>query len=230
MRSPQAPASNSPSHAAMWRANNGASFDSNTSNVAPGRGLISKSQIASSSARKSTLLRPTRSNSEAILATQRAISAACAGSTSMGPAAPPYRNGDPGAGAVHCVLRPMISTFLPAREEQSRDAVSANAPLKIRIRPSASRGLRDSDMIATSPASLFHEPEPGLIRRRERDLRMSNAVCIANPREDKRILCALQRFGVVAEHSYSAGYGRDGFWLMFETCAIDEPNRFMDAD
>ena len=85
------------------------------------------------------------------------------------------------------------------REEQSRDAVSADAPLKIRIRPSASRGFRDSDMIATSPASLFHEPESGLIRRRQRDLRMSNAVCIANLREDKRILCALQRFGVVAE-------------------------------
>ena len=59
---------------------------------------------------------------------------------------------------------------------------------------------------------------------------MSNVVCLANPREDKWILCALQRFGVVAEDSYSAGYGRDGFWLMLEACAIDEPNRFMDAD
>ncbi len=81
-----------PSHAAIWRANSGTSFDSNTSSVAPGRGLISMSQTASSDTRKSALLSPTRSSSEAITATERAISSACAGSMSTGPAAPPYRN------------------------------------------------------------------------------------------------------------------------------------------
>ena len=78
----------------------------------PGRGLISMSQTASSETRKSALLRPTRSSSEAIAATARAISSACVGSISTGPAAPPYRNGDAGVGAVHCMLRPIISAFL----------------------------------------------------------------------------------------------------------------------
>ena len=197
----------------------------------PGRGLISMSQTASAETRKSALLRPTRSSSRSDrMPTERAISSACAGSTSTGPAAPPYRNGDAGVGAVHCMLRPMISAFFSPARNKSRDALSANATLKIRIRRSAARGFRRGDMGASGAAPPLHEPEFGLVRRRKRNLRMPHAIRLANPRERDRILGALQRFRIIAKYPCPAGDRRDRFRLMLEAGAIDEPNRIMGAD
>ena len=71
------------------------------------------SQAASLETRKSALFKPTRPSSEVTREMDRAIFPASASPMSTGPAAPPYRNGEPGVGEVHCTLRPIISAVLP---------------------------------------------------------------------------------------------------------------------
>ena len=51
-------------------------------------------------------------------------------------------------------------------------------------------------MGASGAAPLLHEPELGFVWRRKRNLRMSNAIRLANPRERERILGALQRIRI----------------------------------
>ncbi len=84
-------------------------------------------------------------------------------------------------------------------------------------------------MGASGAAPPLHEPELGLIWRRKRDLRMSNAIRLAHKRKHKRVLGALQDIRVVAKHPCSLGYRRDRFRLMLETGAIDQTNRIMGA-
>ena len=85
-------------------------------------------------------------------------------------------------------------------------------------------------MGASGAAPPLHEPEVGFVRRRKLNLRMSNAIRLANLRERERILGALQRFRIIAKYARALGDRRDRFRLMLEAGAIDQPNRIMGAD
>ena len=162
-------------------------------------------------------------------ATERAIPSPCAAATSMGPAAPPYRNGDAGVGERP--LRAQANDFgrVPVRNEQRRNVLARYPTLEVAIgrrRPAASRR---GDMCASGAAAGFHEPTFRLLRRRERDRRMRYPDRRAQSRKDEGIFRAFDRFGVVAENSRHPGDRSDQFRLLLEAGAIDKPDRIIGA-
>ncbi len=129
------------SSAAMWRASRGSSSSSNTSSVAPGRGLISNSQNVSPSSMKSALARPRTPSAQR----QRRELFEPSRRRRRRRSAPRRRRSGKarsGVGAVHCSLQAIgVSAERIAHEQQRNRRVPRPGAANIR-RPDAAPGLR----------------------------------------------------------------------------------------
>src|ERR1700722_296904 len=85
-------------------------------------------------------------------------------------------------------------------------------------------------MAASGAAPPLHEPELGLIWSLNSNRGMSNTIRLAYLREPEWILAAHQRFRGIAKHPCSLGNRGDGFRLVLEAGAVDQPNRIINAD